>query len=289
MTNANPEQVSAHEAGSSNSKKEESPVLKALNLILAKIETGYTDDKTTYALLPCGQVVRLCSQDMENWLRYTFYSDYGQTLNNRALSEALDSASSITLIDKDRWKLWIRYALEEGCLEVDYFEGDEQRVLIQPGKVTVLSKESGQFKFLRSPDMLPLPNPKGLENLDTAIEGLDRLEPFINLENKELFPLLIISVAYSIYGVTGFPIISLVGAAGSGKSEAARLLRQLIDPNKLPLSSIPSSDRDAFIEAKSMRLLTFDNIQPIKDSAISDRLAKFVTGDGWRVSGSTPV
>lgn len=282
MSQNKTEQAPNDGAGSTQTNKQ-SAAVKALKIILSEISTGYTDDKRAYAQLPDRQVVPLHSRELQGWLMNVFFQDYRQTLSSSALSEAIETAFSMITCDSDKkWEVWTRYGRAQDCLEVDYLANDKQRVRIEPNKVTLIPTADSLFKFVRSADTLPLVEPKGLDNLDEALQGLDRLRSYINLENQDLFPLLIISVAYSIYGLRGFPIIALVGAPGSGKSETARLLRQLVDPNTLPLGSIAASDRDAYIEAKSLRLLTYDNIQPITNKDISDRLARIATGGGVR-------
>jgi hypothetical protein len=84
-----------------------------------------------------------------------------------------------------------------------------------------------------------------------------------------------------------YPILVLEGQPGSGKSRAARRLRQLVDPSTTPLFAIPSSDRALHALAQENWLLAFDHVGPLRRSA-SDTLCRLSTGIATFVRTSGP-
>lgn len=254
--------------------------LKALAIITEHAFLGHSEDQKPYACMQDGRVMALYSEEMKSFLTYLFYQKHNATLPATALKEALDTASSMAVHEGNEWKLWVRCASSREVLEIDQLGDGSHRIRIKPDRVEIIEGRQGEFFFTRSPDALPLALPDLGGDGGDALEGMDLLKSYINLEDQDSYLILITWAAYSLYGCRGFPILSLVGSAGSGKSETARMLRQLIDPNTLPLGSIASSDREAFIEARAVRLLCYDNIQPIRKTDISDRLAKISTGGG---------
>ena len=67
---------------------------------------------------------------------------------------------------------------------------------------------------------------------------------------------------------------------GTAKSTFARILRALIDPNTVPLRTLPREDRDLFIAATNGHVVVFDNISSLADW-ISDTLCRLSTGGGF--------
>lgn len=267
-------------AGNSGESAKIPPSIKALEIITDQAALGHSEDNKPYACLHDGSVMPLNSEEMKSFLTYQYYQEHSTPLPVTALKEALDTASSMAIHDGPKWKLWTRCAGDTETLEIDQVGSGDHRIRIKANHVDTITKSQGEFLFIQCADALPLPLPDFGEDKEKALEALDLLRNYINLEDPEGMLLLVAWIAYSLYGQRGFPICALVGSAGSGKSETARMLRQLIDPNTLPLGSIVSSDREAYIEAKSIRLLTYDNIQPLRKTEISDRMAKIATGGG---------
>lgn len=256
--------------------------IKVLKIITDQVALGHSEDRKPYAYLSDGMVVPLYSTEIKSLITYLYYQEYETTLSLGALNEALDTAGSMAMQEGNEWQLWVRSARAVEQLEIDQVGDGDHRIRIQPDQVEVIPSNEGDFLFIRSPDARPLPMPKLCSDSKAALDKLDLLKNYINLEDPDNILIVWAWVAYSLFGLRGFPILALVGSPGSGKSEIARIIRQLIDPNTLPLGSIAASDREAFIEARSIRLLSFDNIQPIRKVDISDRLAKIATGGGIR-------
>jgi hypothetical protein len=73
------------------------------------------------------------------------------------------------------------------------------------------------------------------------------------------------------------PILVLEGPPSSGKSTAARMLRNLIDPSTAPLLSLPHSEPELLAIAQHNWILAFDQTGPIRQP-VSDTLCRLATG-----------
>ena len=76
-----------------------------------------------------------------------------------------------------------------------------------------------------------------------------------------------------------YPILNLVGPASSGKSVAAKILAQLIDPTGVPLNVLPTTERRLHVLAAAHHVLAFDNPGKINPEK-SRYLSRLSTGVG---------
>ncbi len=95
-----------------------------------------------------------------------------------------------------------------------------------------------------------------------------------------------------------FPILILQGPTGSGKSEVAKALRHLVDPNKNPLNELPVSSRRIQEHASENWVALFDHVTALspKKSATLCGLSQGITydqrlpkGDHLPVTQSRPI
>jgi hypothetical protein len=74
-------------------------------------------------------------------------------------------------------------------------------------------------------------------------------------------------------------VLNLVGEQGAAKSCAARIIRQLVDPNENPLRSPPKEERDLLVQAACNRCVALDNLSSLPPW-LSDGLCRLSTGGG---------
>lgn len=77
-----------------------------------------------------------------------------------------------------------------------------------------------------------------------------------------------------------YPILTLQGEQGSGKSILTKLLRGVVDPNVAPIRAAPRDENDLIVAAKNGHALALDNISRI-DAATADALCRVATGGGF--------
>jgi len=81
---------------------------------------------------------------------------------------------------------------------------------------------------------LPTPEPGG---------SIDELEPFLNIASDQ-FVLVKGWLLGALRSRGPYPLMVVIGEAGSAKTTFSRFLRALVDPNKIPLGSPPRNVRD---------------------------------------------
>jgi energy-coupling factor transporter ATP-binding protein EcfA2 len=74
-----------------------------------------------------------------------------------------------------------------------------------------------------------------------------------------------------------YPILAVIGGAGSGKTTLVRILRQLVDPTAGDLRAPPTTERDLMALARNSHVLVIDNVSEIPPR-LSDSLCRLATG-----------
>ena len=74
-----------------------------------------------------------------------------------------------------------------------------------------------------------------------------------------------------------YPILSISGVQGSGKTTISNLLLSLIDPHHDTAATFPQSEEDIAVAARSRHVLAYDNLSGLKKD-MSDSLCKLATG-----------
>jgi hypothetical protein len=77
-----------------------------------------------------------------------------------------------------------------------------------------------------------------------------------------------------------YPVLVVLGEHGSAKSTLARVLRELIDPNKAAIRSMQRDERDLMIAATNGWILAYDNLSYLQPWQ-SDALCRISTGGGF--------
>jgi hypothetical protein len=119
--------------------------------------------------------------------------------------------------------------------------------------------------------MLPLPIP-------TPPGNLGKLRDFVNVTD-EAWPLLL-AFLVGCWGPGPYPVLSLTGEQGTGKSACAQVLKKLVDPNKAPSRTQPREDRDVMVSATHNHLLAYDNLSDLP-VWLSDLLCCITSGTGY--------
>jgi hypothetical protein len=151
----------------------------------------------------------------------------------------------------------LRVAEDSGDLYIDLCDPDWQAIRVTAAGWQVV--QSPPVRFRRTPGMLPLPFPERGATIDA-------LRPFLNIPPGDIH----IVVAWLLAALRDrgpYPILVLTGEHGSAKSTFGRILRSLIDPNRVALATLPPSGRDLFIAAHNARAIMFENVSKRKPNS----------------------
>jgi hypothetical protein len=173
-------------------------------------------------------------------------------------------------------EVYFRYAEVNNRIFIDTGNKKTEQIVINDKGWAVVSSLHSPVRFIREKGMRSLPTTRD-ENGGRSIK---KLKKYINVEDDHEFVLLMAWILGAMNPGITYPILILQGEQGSGKSSAARFLRDLIDPAEVPTRALPSSERDLAISASNTWLLSFDNVSDINDK-ISDALCRISTGGGF--------
>jgi hypothetical protein len=229
-----------------------------------------------WATVPAGghkEHWRIESKNFRRWLAKQYYAREKSAPDDRALRDALRVVEYEAIMGPE-YPVHTRLAYHKatGRLYLDLCDDQWRAVEIGPDGWRVIPSDQVPVKFWRAYGMLALPEPqRGGE--------LERLRRYLNVPDESAW-LLIQAWLIGAYHPTGpYPILVLQGEQGTGKSQMARFLRHLIDPNVAPLRTRPRSEEDLFIAALNGHLVALDNLSGLQDW-LSDAICRLSTGGG---------
>lgn len=131
------------------------------------------------------------------------------------------------------------------------------------------------IRMLRGAGMLPLVDP---DLSAPASEFPTLLREFIEADDDSLM-LLTAWLLGCLRPEGPYPVLTISGEQGSGKSTVLRLMRRIIDPHALDMRTPPEDQRDLQAMVRNSFILAFDNVSFISNK-MSDALCVISTGTG---------
>ncbi|HYT89196.1 MAG TPA: hypothetical protein VEL76_10845 [Gemmataceae bacterium] len=213
-------------------------------------------------------------QDFRNWLARQFYLKTKKAASGGILQDVLNVLEGRARYEGEQRNVWCRTAQDNGKVYIDLADREWRVVEVDAGGWRIVN--DSPIHFRRPRGMLALPEPR---------KGgtLDELRPFLNLDpEKEDWVLVVGWLVQAIHPTGPYPVLNLHGEQGSAKSTISRVLRELIDPSKAPLRTVPRDERDLVIAASNSWLMTLDNLSNLgRDGWLSDALCRLSTGGGF--------
>jgi hypothetical protein len=242
---------------------------------------GVDENQQAWAFMDEGgnsSVYPISSNSFTESLSYHFYRLHDKALSGSACSEAVSVLQAAARFEGASVEVHLRSKCpaDENRLTLDLADSGDHVVVVDATGWKVSDRRSCGVNFHRPQGVLPLPIPAANSSQD-----FQRLGKYVCLEDPSQLPLLAITMAYILVGRGPFPVVTLQGDPGSGKSEAARRIRGVIDPSTVPLQSLFTSERDAAIACANSKIIALDNMREMK-SAVSDILCRIATGGGLR-------
>jgi hypothetical protein len=148
---------------------------------------------------------------------------------------------------------------------------DSRRRVVRVSPIGWEIEDVSEVVFRRTDDMLSLPIPE-------RGGSVEELQPFLNIDADQ-FVLAVGWLLAALRSVGPYPLMVLIGPAGSAKSSLARILRTLVDPDKIPLCELPREVRDLTVASQNSHVLAFDNLSKLSPQ-LSNALCRLATGAG---------
>lgn len=205
-----------------------------------------------------------------SWLRSAYFDVYESGFGDATLSAALNTIEAIGLNRGDLVEVHLRTAKRGDAYYVDLCDERWRVVKISPGGYEVLDRSPVLFTRNDKMRPLPLPQPGG---------DIDRLWNYANVPESQR-PLAIAFLLDAMRPDTPYPVLEIVGEQGSAKSTTQKYLRELIDPNKVPLRGSPDTTEDIYVSAANNAVVSYENLSFLSPES-QDALCTLATGGGY--------
>lgn len=246
---------------------------KLVPLLRENCQLAHDPDGKGVAIIDDGtkrQIWYIDGAGYQDWVRAKVFSELSMAPSESILATILGTLASIGKFQGPEVKVHIRCAQHGEAYYIDLCNEAWQAVEIRGGSWQVIDRPP--VFFTRRTSMRPLPMPeRGGE--------LDALWRHINIpENRRLHLLAWMLEAFR--PETPFPVLELTGEQGSSKSWTQRRLRDLLDPNKVPLRGRPNSIQDIYVAADANWAVSFENLSHLTAEQ-QDALCTLATGSGF--------
>jgi hypothetical protein len=159
-----------------------------------------------------------------------YRANHGRPPSGNAVSDALAVLEGQAQ-DKPRRAVHLRAARHDGGVVLDLGDPDGRAVVVQPGRWEVVDRSPVLFR--RTALIGPMPTP-------VAGGNAERLAELVNIPASS-WPLLLAWKLAAWLPDLPAPILLLAGEQGTGKSTAARLFVDTVDPGPAPLRTAPAT------------------------------------------------
>lgn len=255
-------------------KDEKASQTKRLLDLASEAELFHTDDKEAFVRIPVEshKEVWPIGSHFSYWLRGKYYESQNRSSPcAQSLTDALEQLRGVALFDGKKRSVHKRIAGDSEKIYVDLCNETWQVVEITSNGWRIL-KES-PVMFVRSKGMSALPTP--------AEEGdIRELRRFINCTDRDFA--FIVAWMLAAFSPSGpYPILEIGGEQGSAKSTLTRILKAITDPNRAPLNTMPTTEKDIASLTKLERTLAFDNVSSLS-LTLSDTFCRLATGSAFK-------
>lgn len=218
--------------------------------------------------------LKLSSEAFADLIRLKAYENGRRVLTSLMIKEIVDYSASVAKESGEKRNVYIRYANLKDRIYVDLGTNTGAAVKITGDRVTRIKNK--RVCFLRPYGMKPQTMFVGTKG---GAKALRKLFPNMAIDD---FKLVWLWMAYVVFAAgRDYPLLVLKGEQGSGKSIFMEVMRDLLDPVKAPLNSLPTSERELAITTQNSVVLVYDNVSKLAQW-LSDVLCKASTGGGLR-------
>jgi len=242
---------------------------KSEEALASRLEELWHCRQDAWATLSNGWNFPVQSPEFRHWLVGECVR-LGQSTKKGQIDALVEVYAATALYEGVEHQLHLRTANGDGSVYIDLVDQVGQAVYVSKEGWRVLPR--APVKFYRPPNMKPLPEPLQ-EEADASL-----LQDMLNLPEESEFRLLLTACSFALLPGKPYPIIVFDGQAGAAKTSAARIVRNTLDPNEVPVSGMPRG-QDLVSCAKNNAVIVLDNLS-VLPAALQDDLCRLATGGG---------
>lgn len=256
---------------------EEQPKNKTIAQLLLELAKAYhyfhTPDQRAYVdveVKGARKTFPVRHKTFKRWLSRELYRLHVKTAGSETLNQVLGVLEGRACFDGEEQEVYLRLAEESGTVYIDLGTDDWTAIAVSAEGWEVISDPPVRFRRPGTLLSLPTPKPGGT---------LEELRSLLNVD-EDGWVLVVCWLLFCFYPRHPHPILVIYGEPGVGKTLAARLLKELIDPGQAPLIPRVADLRDLAIAANNRWLLAYDNLSYLTVDQ-SDALCRISTGGGF--------
>lgn len=106
------------------------------------------------------------------------------------------------------------------------------------------------------------------------------LKEYFNTSSEEDFTLLLIHILSCFIPETSHHVLMLLGNQGSSKSTVSKMIKTIVDPSIVDVSTMPKNKEDLILQLSTEYMIAFDNIGTLKPE-YNDIFCQIVTGGNY--------
>ncbi len=262
-------------AGDSDAPRQRAPAQRDnLLSVCQTVDLWHAPDGTEYATFAVKahrENWPIRSRRFKSWLAGRAYAELGIAPGGQALEDSLRILEARALHEGQERIPIKRTAGRDGKIIIDTGQPDWSVIEVACGGWRTV--EHHNWPIVRSNSTCALPIPE-------AGESIDRLRQFLNTTEEADFKMVVGWLVMALGGEGEFPILSISGEQGTGKSTFTTLLRKLVDPAPIDHRSIPKDIRDLAIAAYNSHVISFDNVSHIEID-MADAMCRTASGSGF--------
>jgi hypothetical protein len=266
-----PSSASGVSGGGANRRPDQ---LQQLFTLVKGVELFHSPESQGFATLalPTGpETLRIQSRGFMNWLCRKTLKEFNFHPREQLLKDFTHQLAGQALYEAPCHDVHLRVAGTEECILIDL--ADEARNVVEVTGNGWRLLQKCPTRFHRPIGMQPIPVPE--KSIDLRIFG-----QLFNYTSEHDLKLLLAWCAFAWNPRGPYPVLVFGGEAGSAKSTMAKMLRQLVDPNSVPMQSFPRNEHDFMIAGHLNHVLCFDNLSGLTEQQ-SDVLCRVATGGGF--------
>lgn len=212
----------------------------------------------------------LGSRGFADWMGYLAYRELGFAPSEATAASAISTLNGIALYEGQEIPVYLRCAPIDGGYMVDLTDTTWRAVEVKADGWRIVDRP--KVRFVRSKTAAPFPFPDRDGNVES-------LWAHVNIPHRYR-PLVAACLLEFWRPETPYPVLELCGEQGCAKSSTHKRLRQLTDPNTVPLRAAPKTREDIFVAAGNNHQASFENMSGLS-AAMQDALCTLATGGGF--------
>jgi hypothetical protein len=212
---------------------------------------------------------QLKSASFRDLIKCRFLRENGRVLTDSTINSAIAILDARARFESRQQRVHVRVGSHRDEHYLDLCDDAYRAVQINADGWRI--DNSPLVNFVRHPGMLALPGP---------VRGgsIELLRQYLNVTDAD-FVLIVSFLLAALRDQGPYPVLVVMGEAGSAKSTLLRVLRSLVDPNAAPLRGHPRSEHDIVIAGKNAHMLAYDNLSSLP-TRLSDAFAHVASGGG---------